>query len=63
LGKVKYNFTGGDRGWQADVPIYRLDTKKIQSLGWKAFKNSKQAVESTINIILDDLNNGLYDNL
>lgn len=63
LKNVKYNFTGGDRGWQADVPVYRLDTEKIQSLGWKPTKNSKQAVESTINAILEDLTNGLYDNL
>lgn len=60
LNNVKYNFTGGARGWSADVPIYRLDTSKIKSIGWEPSKNSKEAVEATIDAILGDVDNGLY---
>lgn len=62
LNNVKYNFTGGARGWSADVPIYRLDISKIKSIGWVPSKNSKEAVEATIDAILDDVDNGLYKN-
>ena len=27
---VLYQYTGGDRGWKGDVPIVRLDSKKIE---------------------------------
>src|ERR1044072_5576638 len=34
LKDVAYDYTGGARGWRADVPVYRLDTSKIRKLGW-----------------------------
>jgi len=30
-----FEYTGGKRGWIGDVPIMLLDTKKLESLGWK----------------------------
>ncbi|MFO1059979.1 MAG: NAD-dependent epimerase/dehydratase family protein [Dongiaceae bacterium] len=32
---VAYEFAGGDRGWKGDVPVVRLDTRRIRALGWR----------------------------
>jgi len=52
LSGVKYEFTGGSRGWRADVPVYRLDTTKIRRLGWKNRRTSRQAVEAAVETII-----------
>jgi UDP-glucose 4-epimerase len=39
---------GGDRGWKGDVPIVRLDTDKIRSLGWKSSYTSAEAIQRSI---------------
>jgi UDP-glucose 4-epimerase len=44
LKAVKFLYTGGDRGWKGDVPVVRLDIKKITRLGWKPKYSSKMAV-------------------
>ncbi len=33
--KPRLEYSGGDRGWIGDNPFIFLETKKIQSLGWK----------------------------
>ena len=58
LKNVKYNFTGGARGWKADVPIYRLDTTKIRNVGWENKLNSFQAMDDSIVSMLKDLEAG-----
>jgi UDP-glucose 4-epimerase len=58
LKNVKYLFTGGSRGWKADVPVYRLDTQKIRALGWNHTKNSYEAVKSSVESMIADLKNG-----
>jgi len=58
LTDVKYNFTGGARGWKADVPIYRLDTSKIRGRGWSNVRNSRGAVEASVEAMLEDVKNG-----
>ena len=55
LKNVNYNFTGGSRGWKADVPVYSLDSSKIKKLGWNAEKNSQRAVEAATKSILEDI--------
>ena len=45
---VNYRYTGGDRGWKGDVPVVRIDTKKINQLGWKPQHTTAQAVERAI---------------
>jgi UDP-glucose 4-epimerase len=45
---VRYEFTGGDRGWKGDVPIVRFDVSKIKSLGWRAARTSADAVRDAI---------------
>jgi len=52
LNKVEFVFTGGDRGWKGDVPVVRLDTKKIRKLGWHCQHNCAQAIERSIEEML-----------
>lgn len=52
LKNVKYEFTGGSRGWKADVPVYRLDTAKIRARGWANKRNSRQAVEASVDAMM-----------
>lgn len=58
LENVEYAHTGGARGWKADVPLYRLDTKKIRALGWKNKLNSRQAVQASVDSMLEDVRAG-----
>ena len=58
LKNVKYQFTGGSRGWKADVPNYKLDTSKIRGLGWQNKLNSFEAVEKAIESMLIDVKKG-----
>lgn len=41
-------FTGGDRGWIGDNPFIFLDTKKIQSTGWKPKLSIEQGIVRTL---------------
>ena len=42
--KVKFEFTGADRGWKGDVPIVRFDCSKIKALGWRNRRSSAEAL-------------------
>jgi len=55
LSNVEYMFTGGSRGWKADVPVYRLNTDKIRSYGWHSARNSREAVIASVDTMLADL--------
>ena len=44
LANVKYEHTGGERGWKGDMPFVFLDNKKLKACGWKPSMGSKQAV-------------------
>ena len=54
-GAVEYEFSGGDRGWKGDVPIVRFDCSKIKSLGWKARRNSAEAVTDAMKAMLKEI--------
>lgn len=41
-------YSGGDRGWIGDNPFIFLDTKKIQSLGWKPKFGIRDGVVKTV---------------
>ncbi|TRZ41764.1 NAD-dependent epimerase/dehydratase family protein [bacterium] len=58
LNNVHYAFTGGSRGWKADVPIYRLNTDKIRARGWLNTHNSREAVVAAVNAMLENLLHG-----
>jgi UDP-glucose 4-epimerase len=42
--EVRYDFTGGDRGWKGDVPVVRFDCSKIKALGWTNRRSSAEAL-------------------
>jgi UDP-glucose 4-epimerase len=58
LAGVRYEFTGGNRGWKADVPVYRLDSSKIRARGWASQRNSRQAAGDAIDSIIADIRAG-----
>jgi UDP-glucose 4-epimerase len=47
-GSTAYEFTGGARGWQGDVPVVRLNIDKIRGLGWQPRMNTRQALQAAI---------------
>lgn len=48
LKNVAISHTGGKVGWTGDVPIVKLNTGKLKSVGWNPQLKSKAAVELTI---------------
>ena len=46
--KVKYIYTGGDRGWKGDVPKVLFNVEKIKKLGWCASRTSTVAIRDSI---------------
>ncbi len=46
--KPKLEYSGGDRGWIGDNPFIFLETKKIQSLGWKPKFDIRDGVIKTV---------------
>lgn len=44
----KLEYTGGNRGWIGDNPFIFLDTKKIQSTGWKPKLTIEQGIIKTL---------------
>jgi len=55
LPNVQFDYTGGKRGWRADVPIYHLDSSKIRALGWNNRHNSAEAVHAAIATRLNEI--------
>jgi UDP-glucose 4-epimerase len=58
LKDVRYDYTGGSRGWRADVPFYRLNTSKIKKMGWLPSLNSREAVSKAMESMILDIKNG-----
>ncbi len=61
LKNVRYEFTGGSRGWKADVPVYRLATAKIRGRGWTHTRDSRAAVTAAVDAMLVDIQAGKYE--
>jgi UDP-glucose 4-epimerase len=55
--KVKFEFTGGDRGWKGDVPIVRFDCSKIKALGWRNRRSSAEALRDAMKAMRRELKN------
>lgn len=45
---INITFTGGERGWKADVPIVKLDPSKIESTGWRPKFTSQEAMQDAL---------------
>jgi UDP-glucose 4-epimerase len=55
LPAVRYEFTGGDRGWKGDVPKVLFDVQKIRSLGWRATRSSSEALRDSLRSMIAEL--------
>ncbi len=55
---TRLSFTGGDRGWRGDVPIVRLNTDRIRSLGWSNRLSTRTALVSAMTDLLEDAKAG-----
>jgi len=56
--RTSIHYTGGDRGWRGDVPIVRLNTERIRSLGWSNVMNTREALASSLDALLVDFKSG-----
>lgn len=45
LDGVEFEYTGGKKGWEGDVPVMMLDTSKIKDLGWKREVGDLEGIE------------------
>lgn len=53
--RVKFNYTGGSRGWKGDVPVVRFDCSKIRARGWVPEHNSKNAIWLSLSVLREEL--------
>ncbi|MFW5905890.1 MAG: UDP-glucose 4-epimerase, partial [archaeon] len=53
----EYEYTGGDRGWEGDVPKMRLSIEKLAALGWEPSVSSDEAVRQGAREIIDGAEN------
>ncbi len=56
--QVRLEYTGGDRGWKGDVPVVRLNTDRIRTLGWTCRRTSRQALCAAMHSMLEDVRAG-----
>lgn len=52
--KPELLYSGGDRGWIGDNPFIFLETKKIQSLGWKPKFGIREGVIKTVEYLREN---------
>jgi len=45
---VNYSYSGGDRGWKADIPVVRLSASKLLALGWEPKFSSRDAMKEAL---------------
>lgn len=57
-GEVKFEYTGGNRGWKGDVPVVRLNIDRIRRLGWACRRNTRTALRDSMMSMLPDLKAG-----
>jgi UDP-glucose 4-epimerase len=50
----RFEYSGGDRGWKGDVPVVRLNTDRIRSLGWQCRNTSREAVRASLEALVAD---------
>lgn len=48
---VRFDYAGGDRGWKGDVPVVRLDSRRIRALGWSHRFDSSAAMEDAMRAV------------
>jgi UDP-glucose 4-epimerase len=58
--RPRFEYSGGDRGWKGDVPIVRLNTDRIRSLGWTCRRGSREALRESLVALIADERIGRY---
>lgn len=53
LKDVKFEFTGGERGWLGDSPFVHLDTSKLCNKGWEAETSIEDGIRRTVRYLKD----------
>ncbi len=48
LNEVRFEYTGGKRGWKGDVVYMSSDTSKLKEEGWKPTINTKEGIQRYI---------------
>jgi UDP-glucose 4-epimerase len=48
LSDVSFEYTGGHRGWKGDVPVVRFRSEKLEALGWRCGRSSRDALLASI---------------
>ena len=57
-GMPRLAFGTGNRGWKGDVPVVRLATERIRSLGWTCRRSTREALRASLLEMLPDLRAG-----
>jgi UDP-glucose 4-epimerase len=57
-GRTRLVFGTGNRGWKGDVPVVRLDTERIKSLGWRCQRTTREALRTSMSEMIDDAKAG-----
>lgn len=52
--EVDYQYTGGNRGWEGDIPIVRLNTDRIRSIGWSNRYSSRDAMRESLSALAEE---------
>lgn len=48
----EFSYTGGEKGWEGDVPEMRLDISKLKEEGWEPSMDSEESVRKTARELL-----------
>ncbi len=59
-GRTRLEYSGGDRGWQGDVPVVRINTDRIRALGWKNERTAREALRASMQSMLADARDGRF---
>jgi len=54
-GKVAYEMSGGRGGWKGDVPVVRLNTDRIRTLGWQPQHTTRQALADSLAAMIEEV--------
>jgi len=55
---VRFEYAGGDRGWKGDVPVVRLDSRRIRALGWSHRFDTAAAMADAMRAVRADVEAG-----
>lgn len=58
LTNVRYEYTGGSRGWKGDVPVVRFRSDKLASRGWRCRHGSIEALLDSIDANIAEATQG-----